>query len=105
MGKSYNMMTLLFFALIMTTVQIVTSNAAGTPTTICRVTINELAQCLPAVMGKKPPNPTPACCAALRKADLRCMCNQKSELGKFGISSAAAMKLPKECRINVPAGC
>ncbi|XP_060188528.1 putative lipid-transfer protein DIR1 [Lycium barbarum] len=86
-------------------VQIVISNGAGTPKTICRVTINQLAQCLPAVMGQKPPPPTPACCAVLHKADLRCMCNQKSELGKFGISPKAAMKLPKQCSINVPRGC
>ncbi|KAM3396328.1 putative lipid-transfer protein DIR1 [Capsicum galapagoense] len=103
MAKSDNM-TLLLFALIMT-LQIAISNAAGTSTTICKVTINDLAQCLPAVMGKKPPPPTPACCAALRKADLPCMCKQKSQLGQFGISPAAAMKLPKQCRVNVPRGC
>lgn len=104
MTKSHSIMTFLLFALIMT-VQIVTSNGAGTPKTICRVTINDLVQCLPAVMGNKPPPPTPACCAVLRRADLQCMCSQKSELGKFGITSAAAMKLPKQCRINVPRGC
>ncbi|CAN4103963.1 unnamed protein product [Withania somnifera] len=105
MAKSCSMTTFLLFALIMT-VQIVTSKAAGTPTTIiCKVTINDLAQCLPAVMGKKPPPPTPSCCIVLHKADLQCMCNQKSELGKFGISPAAAMKLPKQCKVNVPRGC
>ncbi|XP_016473974.1 putative lipid-transfer protein DIR1 [Nicotiana tabacum] len=94
--------TLLLFALM--TVYIEMANA-GTPKTICRVTINELAECLPAVMGQKPPPPTADCCAALRKADLRCMCNKKSELGQLGINPAAAMKLPKQCKINVPHGC
>uniref|UniRef100_M1C103 Bifunctional inhibitor/plant lipid transfer protein/seed storage helical domain-containing protein n=1 Tax=Solanum tuberosum TaxID=4113 RepID=M1C103_SOLTU len=102
MAKSYSTMIFLLFALIMT-VQIVTSNAA--PATICKVTINELVLCLPAVMGKKPPKPTPDCCAVLCKADTQCMCNQKSELGKFGISPAAAMNLPKKCKIKVPRGC
>ncbi|KAL3333589.1 hypothetical protein AABB24_033596 [Solanum stoloniferum] len=104
MAKSYSTMIFLLFAMIMT-VQIVTSNAAETPATICKVTINDLVLCLPAVMGKKPPKPTPDCCAVLRKADTQCMCNQKSELGKFGIKPAAAMNLPKQCKINVPRGC
>ncbi|OIT21529.1 putative lipid-transfer protein dir1 [Nicotiana attenuata] len=101
MAKSW-CMTLLLFALM--TVYIEMANA-GTPKTICRVTINELAECLPAVMGQKPPPPTADCCAALHKADLRCMCNKKSELAQRGINPAAAMKLPKQCKINVPRGC
>lgn len=64
---------------------------------ICKVEVSELGKCLPALMGQKPPMPTKACCIVVRKADLRCLCNYKKELGKFGISQANALALPNKC--------
>lgn len=66
------------------------------PTKVCNVPIDELAQCLPAITGKSPPEPSKGCCDALGKADLRCLCNHKSEISKYA-NPAKAMELPKKC--------
>ncbi|KAL2476058.1 Bifunctional inhibitor/lipid-transfer protein/seed storage 2S albumin superfamily protein [Abeliophyllum distichum] len=75
-----------------------------TTTTICKVKVSELAECLPAIAGKSPSKPTKSCCAAIGKADLHCLCNYKSEFTKFG-DPTKAMALPKQCGLKLPREC
>lgn len=81
------------------------AGAAATPTTICKVGVSELAVCIPAITGKSPPKPTESCCAVIRKADLRCLCNYRSQFTKFGINPDNALALPKKCGLKLPRGC
>lgn len=78
---------------------------AQTTNVICNVKVTELAECLPAISGASPKDPTKACCAVLHKADLKCMCKLKPQLGKLGLSPEKAMKLPGKCGLTVPKGC
>ncbi|KAK6132991.1 hypothetical protein DH2020_033282 [Rehmannia glutinosa] len=79
--------------------------AAATPTTICNVKVTELAECIPAITGKSPPGPTKKCCSVMRKTNLRCLCDYKSEFTKFGVDPKNAMALPKKCGLKLPREC
>lgn len=76
-------------------------HAEATPTHICNVTIAELAECLPAITGKSPPEPSDDCCKALRKSDLHCLCKHKSQLS----NPSKAMELPGKCGLELPHEC
>ncbi|KAK6916535.1 Bifunctional inhibitor/plant lipid transfer protein/seed storage helical domain [Dillenia turbinata] len=73
------------------------ANAEG----ICRMTREGLTSCMPCVSGDNPPPPSPACCAALANADLKCLCYYKTSnlLPAFGINPDAAMELPTKCNL------
>ncbi|KAL1566983.1 putative lipid-transfer protein DIR1 [Salvia divinorum] len=81
------------------------ASVTATPSTICSVSVSELAQCLPAITGKSPPRPTKECCGVMKKANLRCLCNYKAQFANFGIDPAKAMALPKKCGRNLPRQC
>ncbi|KAH6775796.1 hypothetical protein C2S52_013357 [Perilla frutescens var. hirtella] len=81
------------------------AEVTATPSTICNITVSGLAQCLPAITGKSPPRPTKSCCAVMKKANLRCLCNYKSQFTNFGIDPNNAMALPKKCGRKLPLEC
>ncbi|XP_031116885.1 putative lipid-transfer protein DIR1 [Ipomoea triloba] len=93
------------FMVLSVLVMIVVANAQTTSSVICKVKVTELAECLPAISGAAPKDPTKACCDVLCKADLKCMCKLKPQLAKFGLSPEKAMKLPGKCGLKVPRQC
>ncbi|KAL3689178.1 hypothetical protein R1sor_015487 [Riccia sorocarpa] len=61
--------------------------------------------CISSVIGKKPSAPTAACCSAVKKTDLGCLCKAFTSLklpGGIKIDIKAAITLPKKCGRNVP---
>ncbi|WOL15002.1 hypothetical protein Cni_G23783 [Canna indica] len=57
--------------------------------------------------SSKPAAPSPECCKALAKADLRCLCSYKNSplLRTLGIDPELAVKLPPKCNLKTPANC
>ncbi|KAL0384121.1 UNVERIFIED_CONTAM: hypothetical protein Sradi_2806400 [Sesamum radiatum] len=68
---------------------------------ICGMSTDDLFTCRPAVIGPAALPPSSACCAALEKADLPCLCTFKNNkvLPALGIDPALAMLLPAKCNI------
>ncbi|KAK4437796.1 hypothetical protein Salat_0113600 [Sesamum alatum] len=68
---------------------------------ICGMSTDDLFTCRPAVIGPASLPPSAACCAALEKADLSCLCTFKNNkvLPALGIDPAQAMQLPAKCNI------
>ncbi|XP_059644073.1 putative lipid-transfer protein DIR1 [Cornus florida] len=70
---------------------------------ICGMTTDGLMSCKPSVAaGVNPlPAPTPACCSALSKADMQCLCSFKSSslLPTLGVDPDLAMQLPAKCNL------
>ncbi|XP_024024217.1 putative lipid-transfer protein DIR1 [Morus notabilis] len=66
---------------------------------LCKLTDQDLNTCRPAVTAPNPADPTGACCEALKKADLVCLCQFKNSafLPILGIDPDLAMALPKKC--------
>ncbi|XP_024022131.1 putative lipid-transfer protein DIR1 [Morus notabilis] len=89
------------FLLLVSIVQL--SNAQ----TICKVPINGLMSCKPAVTAPNPKPPSTTCCAALTNADLNCLCSYKNSqlLPSLGIDPNLAMLLPQKCRLSHSANC
>ncbi|KAM7504245.1 hypothetical protein LguiB_003149 [Lonicera macranthoides] len=107
MGKSSNL--LVQFVVVVVTVVVFIAGVRGEsgdkPTTVCNVKVSDLAQCLPAISGQSPPPPTKGCCKVMHKVDLKCLCNYKKELIKYGVNPGAAMTLPKKCGLKSPKEC
>ncbi|PIN20545.1 hypothetical protein CDL12_06763 [Handroanthus impetiginosus] len=72
---------------------------------ICNVKVSELAECIPAITGKSPRQPTKSCCSAMLKADLHCLCEYESQFRKFGVDPANALALPRKCGLKLPKDC
>ncbi|XP_058093522.1 putative lipid-transfer protein DIR1 [Magnolia sinica] len=74
---------------------------------LCGMTEDDLDECRPAVSGSEPSDPTEACCTALSKADLTCLCGYKESpvLPMLGIKPELAMQLPSKCNLTPPAQC
>ncbi|KAK6941944.1 Bifunctional inhibitor/plant lipid transfer protein/seed storage helical domain [Dillenia turbinata] len=64
---------------------------------ICNMTGEGLMACKPSVTQPNPTPPTPACCASLSHADLKCFCSYRNSklLPALGIDPNLAMKLPE----------
>ncbi|CAL1404620.1 unnamed protein product [Linum trigynum] len=69
--------------------------------------VSGLTACKPAVTPPKPSRPTPACCAALSKADMKCLCSFKNSpvLPSLGIDPKLAFKLPAKCKLSKSPPC
>ncbi|PON74931.1 Bifunctional inhibitor/plant lipid transfer protein/seed storage helical domain containing protein [Parasponia andersonii] len=74
---------------------------------ICKVPINGLMACKPAVTVPNPAPPTTTCCSALTHADLQCLCSYKNSqlLPSLGIDPNLAMQLPQKCKLPHTANC
>ncbi|KAL6512821.1 hypothetical protein OROMI_031602 [Orobanche minor] len=68
----------------------------------CGMSGEDLFACRPSVMGPTALPPSAACCAALGKADLPCLCSFKNNkfLPALGIDPALAMQLPAKCNLQ-----
>ncbi|CDO97873.1 unnamed protein product [Coffea canephora] len=75
--------------------------------TICKMSAQELMSCKPAVTPPEPSDPSSACCAALKHADVACLCSFKSSswLPSLGIDPNLATQLPEKCKLPHPANC
>ncbi|RVW32348.1 putative lipid-transfer protein DIR1 [Vitis vinifera] len=87
-----------FVILALVLVVAVVANGQGS---ICRMTQDGLTACKPSVSGQSPLPPSPACCAAISKADLPCLCSFKNSalLPYLGIDPNMATQLPAKCNI------
>ncbi|EEF43304.1 lipid binding protein, putative [Ricinus communis] len=69
----------------------------------CRLTNEGIEACRPSVTGQNPAAPSDACCAALSKADLQCLCFYKNNypwlLSSYKIDPNLAMQLPVKCKL------
>lgn len=74
---------------------------------ICKVPLNGLMACKPAVTAPNPAPPTTKCCSVLTHADLQCLCSYKNSqlLPSLGIDPNLAMQLPQKCKLPHPANC
>ncbi|KAI4294810.1 hypothetical protein MLD38_040477 [Melastoma candidum] len=73
---------------------------------ICKVSLDEISSCEPAVTRWIATPPTSKCCAVLRKADLKCLCGYKTSVFIPGyVDVKLAMELPSKCNLELPARC
>ncbi|XP_073003511.1 putative lipid-transfer protein DIR1 [Typha latifolia] len=75
---------------------------------ICNMSDDGLMACKPCITINKPVDkPTDACCSALAKADLQCLCRYKNSglLQYFEIDPNRAMQLPAKCNLTPPTQC
>ena len=93
-----------FVILALVLVVAVVANGQGS---ICRMTQDGLTACKPSVSGQSPLPPSPACCAAISKADLPCLCSFKNSalLPYLGIDPNMATQLPAKCNIVTSTHC
>lgn len=103
MGNSSNV--LVQFVVVAMVVVFIAGVRGDKPAVVCNVKVTDLAQCLPAISGQSPPPPTKGCCKVMHKVDLKCLCNYKKELIKYGVNPGAAMTLPKKCGLKSPKEC
>ncbi|GAB4830327.1 hypothetical protein Ancab_019965 [Ancistrocladus abbreviatus] len=71
---------------------------------VCGVGVSGLMTCKPAVTEPNPAPPTEECCAAISKADLKCLCQFKTSplLPSLGIDPQLALDLPVKCGLPHP---
>ncbi|KDP46220.1 hypothetical protein JCGZ_10060 [Jatropha curcas] len=71
--------------------------------TFCHMTDEGLNACRPSVSGQNPVAPSAACCSALSKADLQCLCFYKNNypwlLTTYKIDPNQALQLPVKCSL------
>ncbi|XP_045819687.1 putative lipid-transfer protein DIR1 [Trifolium pratense] len=71
--------------------------------TFCRTTKAGRDACKPYVNGDNSvdnQNPSSACCSAIAKADLPCLCQYKNYLPLYGIDPEQVMQLPVNCKLT-----
>ncbi|CAL9051313.1 unnamed protein product [Musa banksii] len=93
-------------AMVLLMVEASTTKAADQ--SLCKMTQEGLAACKPCIAMVKPEEkPSEACCAALKQADLQCLCSYKNSdlLPYLGIDPKQAMQLPAKCNIAPPQPC
>lgn len=93
------------FIFVLLVVVIVTMFEAGA---ICNMSNADMTTCKPAVRKSNPTRPSPACCAALAKADMGCLCSYKGSMmvSYMDIDVDRAMKVPAMCGLrNAPSKC
>lgn len=81
--------------------------SVGAAQVICNMTEEQLEACKPSVSGSNPSPPSAECCAALKSADLPCLCSYKNSgfLPALGIDPDLAMQLPSKCGVTAPSDC
>uniref|UniRef100_A0A0D9WXR8 Bifunctional inhibitor/plant lipid transfer protein/seed storage helical domain-containing protein n=1 Tax=Leersia perrieri TaxID=77586 RepID=A0A0D9WXR8_9ORYZ len=86
--------------------------SAGLAHGICNLSDEGLQACKPAAAVRNPVDtPSSKCCAALRAADLPCLCGYKGSASArlwgrlYGIDLNRAMTLPGKCGLTLPARC
>ncbi|CAL9064096.1 unnamed protein product, partial [Musa banksii] len=75
---------------------------------LCKMSQEGLDACRPCISTVKPAEqPSDACCAALKQADLPCLCSYKNSvlLPYIGIDPKRAMQLPAKCSMAAPQQC
>ncbi|MQM04995.1 hypothetical protein Taro_037802 [Colocasia esculenta] len=74
---------------------------------ICNMDDKQLTDCIQAIHGPSPPAPSSTCCAALRTADLPCLCRYKGAvlLRSLDLDPKRAAALPGKCHIKTPPEC
>lgn len=77
----------------------------GSAMNFCNIDSNQLNDCLPAVRGMSPPQPTQNCCGVVHQANLPCLCSYLSVLPMFGIDPVSAVTLPNKCGLETPREC
>ncbi|WOL11510.1 hypothetical protein Cni_G20273 [Canna indica] len=95
-------------ALAMAVLLLVVEMAAAGGQGPCKMSQEGLNACKPCIRSVKPEeNPTDTCCAALKQADLSCLCGYKNSslLPYLGIEPNRAMELPAKCNITLPEQC
>ncbi|XP_061354940.1 putative lipid-transfer protein DIR1 [Gastrolobium bilobum] len=68
----------------------------------CHMSKEGFKACMPSVSGENPVDPpTSACCSAIAKADLKCLCRYKDSglLTFYGVDPNEAMQLPVKCKL------
>ncbi|KAI4312494.1 hypothetical protein MLD38_037301 [Melastoma candidum] len=102
MAKSANKVVAVVVVMVMV-------SAIGTDAQLfgdCRVSIDEIRTCEPAVTRGSRKDPTNACCSVLRMADLPCLCGYKtSPLIPSTVDIRLAMELPSKCSLTLPPHC
>lgn len=98
-----SMLVVLVMAVVMGNEMGVFGSSSGP---LCNMTIADFMECKPAVSGDKPLPPTPACCKALKGANIPCLCGFKNTNypAMFGIDPNLALLLPYKCSLP-PATC
>ncbi|KAI4370904.1 hypothetical protein MLD38_019202 [Melastoma candidum] len=72
----------------------------------CRVSVDEIQTCEPAVIRGTKRDPSKTCCSVLAKADLPCLCTYKtSPLIPSNVDIRLAMELPGKCSLKLPSRC
>ncbi|CAL9085909.1 unnamed protein product [Musa textilis] len=95
-------------AMAMVLLLVAASTTAAAGQSLCKMTQEGLAACKPCIATVKPEEkPSEACCAALKQADLPCLCSYKNSdlLPYLGIDPKQAMQLPVKCNIAPPQPC
>ncbi|RWW82358.1 hypothetical protein BHE74_00009188 [Ensete ventricosum] len=75
---------------------------------LCKMSQEGVEACKPCISTVKPAEqPSDACCAALKQADLPCLCYYKNSnlLPYLGIDPKRAMQLPAKCSMVLPQQC
>lgn len=77
------------------------ANGNGEQTSICSMTKEGFKSCEASVSGQNPVPPSAACCSALSKADMQCLCLFKNSrlLPFYGIDPNVALLLPAKCNL------
>ncbi|CAF2137632.1 unnamed protein product [Brassica rapa subsp. trilocularis] len=74
--------------------------------TICKIDINDMQKCRPAVIGINPPPPVNECCVVVRSANLECFCGFKFYLPILGIDPSKVAALVAKCGVTtIPPSC
>ncbi|KAJ4911267.1 Bifunctional inhibitor/lipid-transfer protein/seed storage 2S albumin superfamily protein [Raphanus sativus] len=77
-----------------------------TSLTICKIDINDMQKCRPAVTGINPPPPVNECCLVVRSANLECFCRFKFYLPILGIDPSKVAALVANCGVTtIPPSC
>ncbi|KAL6912026.1 hypothetical protein ACP4OV_000831 [Aristida adscensionis] len=89
---------------------VVAAAAAVAPArAVCNMSNEQFMSCQPAAAKTTDPatKPSDACCAALAKADLGCLCSYKNSpwMSVYNIDPQRAMALPAKCGLPAPTNC
>ncbi|XP_050221066.1 putative lipid-transfer protein DIR1 [Mercurialis annua] len=92
------------FGLAMILVIAIGVEVSDAQSSICNVPISGLMACQGAVTLPNPSAPTRACCSAITRADIPCLCKYKNSslLPTFGIDPNLALQLPAKCNLPAP---
>ncbi|KAF8050118.1 hypothetical protein N665_2041s0001 [Sinapis alba] len=77
-----------------------------TSLTICKIDLNDMQKCRPAITGNNPPPPVNECCVVVRSANLECFCRFKFYLPILRIDPSKVAALVAKCGVTtIPPSC